>query len=137
MNSPEYYQNDKYDKFGDFLRQSIETDKLLQSCPACGNEVSKNAQFCPKCGEPFVVSQASRERLWSPGIAALLSLFIPGAGQIYKGKLGAGIIWFFITVSCWYGGWLAGSAVPIIAGLISYIACVIDAKNGDPTKEGG
>jgi len=132
--NPEYYSKDKCQKCGELLHQYLGTDRPLQKCPTCGNEVSTKALSCPKCGEPF---SGSQNRLWSPGVAALLSLFIPGAGQIYKGKLGAGIIWFFITVICWYGGWLAGSAVPIIAGLISYIACVIDAKNGDPTKEGG
>jgi len=135
--NPEYYQKDKCEKCGEFLHQPIETDKRLQNCPACGNEVSKNAQFCPKCGEPFTVSRASRQRLWSPGIAALLSLLIPGAGQIYKGQVGAGIIWLIITGLFLYGGIVIEAAFPIIIGLILYIACIVDAQKGDPTKEGG
>ena len=27
------------------------------------------------------------QRLWSPGVAALLSFFIPGLGQLYKGSV--------------------------------------------------
>lgn len=135
--NPEYYQKEKCDKCGELLRQPVETDKRLQNCPACGNEVSRNAEFCPKCGEPFVASRASRQRLWSPGIAVLLSLFIPGAGQIYKGQVGAGIIWLIITVMFLYGGWIAEEPISIIIGLILYIVCVVDAKKGDPTKGGG
>jgi TM2 domain-containing membrane protein YozV len=34
----------------------------------------------------------------SNGVAAVLSLFIPGAGQMYKGKIGWGIAWLLCTV---------------------------------------
>ena len=39
----------------------------------------------------------------SPGIAVLLSLIIPGAGQMYLGKVGKGIILliFFWTIIAW------------------------------------
>ena len=33
----------------------------------------------------------------SPGIAAVLSVVIPGLGQVYSGRLAAGAIWFVAT----------------------------------------
>jgi TM2 domain-containing membrane protein YozV len=30
---------------------------------------------------------------WDRGVAALLSFFVPGLGQIYKGQTGRGIAW--------------------------------------------
>jgi TM2 domain-containing membrane protein YozV len=32
-----------------------------------------------------------------PGVAAVLSLVIPGAGQMYRGDIGAGFIWLVVT----------------------------------------
>ena len=33
----------------------------------------------------------------SPGIAAVLSVLIPGLGHVYTGRLGAGVVWFVLT----------------------------------------
>lgn len=33
----------------------------------------------------------------SPGVAAVLSVLIPGLGQVYAGRLGAGAAWFVAT----------------------------------------
>ncbi len=44
---------------------------------------------------PPVVVVANRP---SNGTAAVLSLFIPGAGQMYKGRVGQGIAWMILTV---------------------------------------
>lgn len=70
---------------------------MLIDCPECGKRISDAAAACPQCGfavkkpEPPTVIVPQRE--WSPGAAAVLSLLIPGAGQIYKGKLLAGLLW--------------------------------------------
>ncbi len=37
----------------------------------------------------------------SPGIAMVLSLFLPGLGQIYRGRLISGLAWMFF-VACGY-----------------------------------
>jgi TM2 domain-containing membrane protein YozV len=29
-----------------------------------------------------------------PGLSAVLSVLIPGLGQVYNGRLGAGLVWF-------------------------------------------
>lgn len=46
-----------------------------------------------------------------PGTAALLSLFIPGVGQIYNGAWIRGIFWLIVTPGLWIGsggllGWI-------------------------------
>jgi hypothetical protein len=33
----------------------------------------------------------------SPGVAAVLSVLIPGLGHVYTGRLGAGAVWFLLT----------------------------------------
>ena len=40
-------------------------------------------------------------RLPKPGLAAVLSFFIPGLGQIYNGAFLRGIFWLIITPGIW------------------------------------
>lgn len=41
-----------------------------------------------------------------PFIAGILSLLVPGLGQIYNGRILAGIVWLFLAIFFW--GWTAG-----------------------------
>jgi len=46
-----------------------------------------------------------------PGTAAVLSLLLPGAGQIYNGAILRGIFWLIVTPGLWIGsggllGWI-------------------------------
>ncbi|MFD2034633.1 hypothetical protein ACFSKL_07535 [Belliella marina] len=66
------------------------------------------------------------ERKWSPGIAALLSFIIPGAGQMYKGDIGTGIVWFFFVV--------LGYFFLIVPGIVLHLICIVTAASGDPFK---
>lgn len=47
----------------------------------------------------------------SPGVAAVLSVLIPGLGQVYTGRLGAGAAWFGITMLCYWAILLPGFLV--------------------------
>jgi hypothetical protein len=75
-----------------------------KECRYCGEEIHVNARKCKHCGEFLdqsarqqanqqtvtVVNQVvndNRYLKWNPAVAALLSLFFPGLGQIYKGQL--------------------------------------------------
>lgn len=56
-----------------------------------------------------------------PGIAAILSFFIPGIGQIYNGKILRGIFWLIVTPGIWIGtgGWF-GWVCHIISAWTAY-----------------
>ena len=41
-----------------------------------------------------------------PFIAGILSLIVPGLGQIYNGRILAGIMWLFLALFFW--GWTGG-----------------------------
>lgn len=111
-----------------------------KSCPYCAETINVAAIKCKHCGEIFdnnlrasrqqgsttIVMPTQVNRKWSPGAAALLSFLIPGAGQMYKGKVGAGIAWFFFV--------FIGYIFLIIPGVILHLICIFTAASGDPYK---
>ena len=47
----------------------------------------------------------------NPGVAAVLSFFLPGVGQIYNGAFLRGLFWLIVTPGMWLGtggtlGWI-------------------------------
>jgi len=127
----------------------------LFSCPDCGHRCSTSAVACPQCGRPFRDKTTQQQpsapptnaaqpqihyhypypyayppqQVWSPAVAAVLSLFIPGVGQMYKGRVLEGILWLLFTP--------IGYVLFIIPGLIMHIICIITASQGNPYKQGG
>lgn len=85
------------------------------------------ASGTPASGNVVVVNQPP-VRLWSPGFAAVLSFFVPGLGQLYKGQLVNGLVWFGVV--------MFGYAALIIPGLILHFFCVLGALSGNPWTEG-
>ena len=73
----------------------------------------------------IVVNQHTNRR-WSRFGAIILSFLIPGLGQLYKGQVINGIVWFVIVI--------IGYALLIIPGLILHLCCIVGAGmgNGDP-----
>ena len=56
-----------------------------------------------------------------PGNAAVLSLVIPGFGQIYNGAFLRGIFWLIVTPGMWIGtGGLFGWVCHVIAAMTAY-----------------
>jgi TM2 domain-containing membrane protein YozV len=45
--------------------------------------------------------RVQRTDLPKPGIAAVLSFFIPGLGQFYTGRFWRGIFWLVVTPGLW------------------------------------
>lgn len=78
-------------------------------CQNCGAALAEGARFCASCGreQPGVVAAAVAAPAAIPekyGMAALLSFFLPGLGQVVKGQiLKAILIWLgtivFIVLS--------------------------------------
>ncbi len=56
-----------------------------------------------------------------PALAAVLSLIIPGVGQLYNGRILAGILWLILTPGFWIGtGGTLGWIFHIIAAYTAY-----------------
>lgn len=64
------------------------------------------------------VSRSRRAHGPQPIVAALLSLWIPGAGQLYAGRALAAVLWF-VVVGMGY--------VLILPGLVLHLFCVASA----------
>lgn len=92
--------------------------------PALASEASPQASH----GGNTVVINQPPVRLWSPGLAAVLSFFMPGLGQLYKGQFFNAVAWFFIV--------MLGYAALIVPGLILHFFCVLGALSGNPWTEG-
>lgn len=56
-----------------------------------------------------------------PALAAVLSLLIPGVGQLYNGRILAGILWLILTPGFWIGtGGTLGWVFHIISAYTAY-----------------
>jgi hypothetical protein len=78
-------------------------------------------------GQLVVINHPPVQR-WSPGLAAVLSFFVPGLGQLYKGQILNGIVWFFLVGM--------GYVALILPGLVLHFFCVLGALSGNPWTEG-
>jgi len=59
----------------------------------------------------------SFKKMREPWIAGILSFLIPGVGQIYNGRIVAGIIWLVLTGVSWIG----------TAGTLGWVVHIISA----------
>ena len=67
-------------------------------------------------------------------LAAVLSLFVPGLGQLYKGHFVQAIVWFLV-VGAAYGllYWFVFALVPMVL----HIICILQAYFIDNEEEAG
>ena len=57
----------------------------------------------------------------NPGMAAVLSLIVPGIGQFYNGDFLRGIFWLIVTPGFWIGtGGLFGWVCHVIAAMTAH-----------------
>lgn len=96
-----------------------------------GVPVNHQSDYAPTglvgTGQVVVINQPPVQR-WSPGLAAVLSFFVPGLGQLYKGQILNGIVWFFFVCM--------GYVALILPGLVLHFFCVLGALSGNPWTEG-
>lgn len=97
--------------------------------PAAISDASRPGAASPQAlgGSVVVINQAPVRR-WSPGLAAVLSFFVPGLGQLYKGQIINGIIWFLFVGM--------GYVALVVPGLLLHFFCVLGALSGNPWTEG-
>ncbi len=102
----------------------------MKKCPHCAEEILAEAKKCKHCGE-FLEGDGPKqvvEKSWSPGVAAVLTFFIPGLGQLYKGDIFVGIVIFVFT--------LIGYSLFFLPGIIIHCYAICTAYSnpapGDP-----
>lgn len=86
-----------------YMKCSIHPEReAIGTCVECGlafceecKVVISNKNYCKKCVEIVVKKGKITQR--NPTIAALLSFIIGGAGQLYNGQIGKGILIFLTT----------------------------------------
>jgi predicted RNA-binding Zn-ribbon protein involved in translation (DUF1610 family) len=74
----------------------VEVEKISQEktcCWSCKEEIDKRYETCPKCGVCIRIIVPK-----NPGIAAVLSFFVPGLGYVYNGKVAIGAIVVMIEI---------------------------------------
>ena len=94
----------------------------VNTCRFCAEVIQAAAVKCKHCGSWVDGSGGA-----SNGIAAMLSFFIPGVGQMYRGKIGRGLAWMLLTIVGWFFGLLLVIAAPI--AILVHILCVLDAAS--------
>lgn len=66
------------------------------------------------------------------GVAAILSLVVPGVGQIYNGDFLRGVFWLIVTPGFWLGtGGLLGWVCHLISAYTAYYRANLPS-NGPP-----
>lgn len=88
-----------------------------QSCPQCGKMYPFEEDICPACGyhlEPG--APLAKKNL---KIAAILSIFFFGAGQVYNGQIKKGIMFLV--------GIFVGIIVFLIPGIVIWLFGIYDA----------
>ena len=63
------------------------------NCKYCNEEINAKADICPHCGMRLRIVVTK-----NPGIASVLSFFIPGLGQIYNGDITMGIAFVILEI---------------------------------------
>lgn len=74
-----------------------------------------------------MTTHAIRERRFSSIIAGLLSVLIPGLGQLYKGQLIRAVLWFLVTGA---GYWFF-----VFPGIVLHVLCVLGAAFGSAGQD--
>lgn len=114
-------------------------------CSKCGSQVETSQGFCSKCGTPVASAQAmvaasaaapgpqvaagSPQVVMvktpkNPGVAAVLSFFWSGLGQIYNGEIGKGVLLLVVYIVSW---WLMLIVIGFITTPVLWIYGMVDA----------
>lgn len=116
-----YFAPCKMDDAQRVLDHLVATDRIQMNVhPEDGSityAIPNRQQF--EAPKPVALALRHRHEA-SPGIAALLSLVVPGAGQFYAGRPGSAVMWFV----CVAVGYLL-----IVPGLFLHVLCIVSAAS--------
>ena len=94
------------DELWDALGRLPERQREAIVCRFCGLDMEGRAvrpqqpSAPPRpSAAPPVAAEPTRQQTWNPGVAAVLSFFLPGVGQIYKGRIAFGFVLFVLTLA--------------------------------------
>jgi hypothetical protein len=79
------------------------------------------------------IAQTDAQLYPNAGAAALLSLILPGAGQMYKGHVGGGLLWFFGVAGAYMVGFSEAEWFLAIAVLL-HLLCIFGAAARGSTR---
>ena len=68
----------------------------------------------------MVATTPTRRQAPSPGIAAVLSVVVPGLGQVYNGQLGAGLVWFLAASFGYWAILVPGCLIHVLSVWFAY-----------------
>lgn len=99
-------------------------------CSSCGAVIKGEAEICPECGVRQGAVSGGRTDEKNPGLSALASFIIPGAGQVYNGQIGRGgvflaalvLLWIFYMMTLGFGILLGIFIEPILHIIAAYDA---------------
>jgi TM2 domain-containing membrane protein YozV len=110
------------------VKETIETTTMeakdTKLCPYCAELIKVDAKKCKHCKEMLDHELRNQTRNWSPGVAAVLSFFIPGLGQIYKGQIAEGFFCLILT--------LIGYFFFVLPGIVIHICVIVGAARVKP-----
>ena len=105
------------------LEHMVESGVLHKDCDLDSGAISyvyPQRALLPPLGPRHLVPIVQRP-LYSPTLAAVLSVLLPGAGHIYSGRAKAGVLWMVAV--------MAGYMALVVPGIILHILCIASSSN--------
>ena len=94
-------------------------EEATRYCSRCGQEVVvPDAAFCKSCGAELSVPGSRARAIDGRSVTAALLSVVPGLGHLYRGRIFAGVLWFFGVAFAYHLG-------PV--GFLIHLACAANA----------